>query len=82
MKKKVKIVNCIDADNYQKYLDSFYEDRDGYQRCNFCEYPTSNCSCVAFVDKDGEEKCKKCKEIWTYSALDIGKCDYCSYKGE
>ena len=54
---------CVKEKNYEKYLDSRY-DRDGYVHCSFYDKSILSCTCAAFVDIDGLEKCKKCKTLW------------------
>ena len=73
---------CIKEENFQKYLDSSYKDRDGYEYCSFCDEHIHCCSCVAFIDRDGKEKCKKCKKLWTGSDVQSGECDGCGYEGD
>jgi hypothetical protein len=70
---------CLKEENFRKYLDSSYTDRDGYEHCSFCDEHIHCCSCVAFVDIDGKEKCKKCKELWD---IEFGRCDGCGYEGD
>ena len=66
---------CIKEENFQKYLDSSYTGQDGYEYCSFCHKHVHCCSCVAFVDRDGKKKCKKCKELWTGPDVDSGVCE-------
>ena len=73
---------CIKEENFQKYLDSSYKDRDGYEYCSSCDEHIHCCSCVAFIDRDGKEKCKKCKKLWTGSDVQSGECDGCGYEGD
>ena len=73
---------CIKEENFQKYLDSSYKDQDGYEYCSFCHDATHCCSCRAFIDIDGKEKCKKCNELWTGSDVQSGECDACGYEGD
>ena len=54
---------CIKEESYQKYLDSSYADQDGYKYCSFCDNHIHCCSCIAFVDTDGQNKCKNCKKL-------------------
>ena len=72
---------CLKEENFQKYLDSTYNDRDGYEYCSFCNEHSHCCSCVAFINRDGEEKCKRCNAIWDGLDLESGKCDACGYEG-
>ena len=64
---------CIKEENFQKYLDSSYKDEDGYQKFSFCRDHIHCCSCVAFIDTDGKEKCKNCKKLWTGSDVQSGE---------
>ena len=52
---------CFKEENFQKYLDSSYKDQDGYEYCSFCHDAIHCCSCRAFIDIDGKEKCKNVK---------------------
>ena len=73
---------CIKEEGYQKYLDSSYKDRDGYEYCSFCDNHIHCCSCIAFVDTDGKNKCKNCKKLWDDAAdVDSGKCKSCGFEG-
>ena len=72
---------CLKDNNFQKYLDSTYRDQDGYEFCSFCHNHSHVCSCIAYVDRDGEEKCKRCDKVWTGYYLDDGECDVCGYEG-
>ena len=73
---------CIKEENFQKYLDSSYKDRDGYEYCSFCDEHIHCCSCAAFIDRDGQEKCKRCKKLWTSCDVQSGECDGCGYEGD
>ena len=66
---------CMKSENFQKYLDSSYEDQDGYEYCSFCGEHIHCCICVAFVDRDGKKKCKECKELWTGPNVVSGECE-------
>ena len=36
------------------------------------------CDCHSYIDTDGTEKCKGCKEIWTKNDVD-SDCEDCGY---
>ena len=73
--------DCSKEENLQKYMDSSYKDRDGYEYCSFCDNHVHCCSCPAFVDIDGIEKCIKCKELWDSPDVESGKCKSCGFDG-
>lgn len=73
---------CLKEENFQKYLDSSYKDRDGYEYCSFCNEHIHCCICVAFTDTDGKKKCKSCKEVWDGLDVESGECDACGYEGD
>ena len=73
---------CTKKENFQKHLDSTYKDQDGYARCKTCDSHIHCCDCRAFVDIDGKEKCKKCKELWSSDRdIELGECKSCGFDG-
>ena len=73
---------CLKKANFQKYLDSSYRDRDGYEFCSYCGDHIHCCSCVAFIDMDGKKKCKNCNALWKGIDVESGECDICGYMGD
>jgi hypothetical protein len=70
---------CRKKENEQKCEQTM---KDGYCRCSFCgakcddELP-KRCNCVAYIDNDGEAKCKSCHKLWTESDIEMGICNSC-----
>ena len=75
---------CLKMEKKQEYENQWNEDEDGYSYCNFCgvkcdgELP-KYCSCHAYVDLDGEKKCKSCHELWEELDMDE-ECTICESK--
>ena len=71
----------------QLFKDQWYEDRDGYSRCSTCgvksddELP-KHCSCNAYIDIDGVEKCKSCNHLWGKKNMEFEQCDNCGFEGK
>ena len=67
---------CLKKEKDLEYENQWKEDEDGYCYCVFCgdkcddELPKC-CSCNAYVDFDGEKKCKSCHKGW--NELDMEK---------
>ena len=66
-----------------KYKDQWKVDDSGYCVCAECWDKTNGdllkkCSCNAFIDIDGEVKCKSCKNVWNCN-LDLiyDACEKC-----
>ena len=88
--KECNTVNCTIC-KYKKdeqlFIDQWYEDRDGYSRCSTCgvksddELP-KDCSCNAYIDTDGIEKCKSCNHPWNGKEMEFEQCDNCGFEGE
>ena len=88
--KKCKEENCTickNKKNEQLCKDQWYQDHDGYSCCSTCgdksddELP-KECSCNAYVDKDGVEKCKSCDNPWGKKNMEFEQCDNCGFEGE
>ena len=79
---KVKCWTCLKEKDFQRYLDSSYKDRDGYEYCSFCNEHIHCCSCVVFINKDGEKKCKSSNKIWNGFDVESGGCDMWGYMGD
>ena len=88
--KECNVVNCTIC-KYKKdeqlFKDQWYEDRDGYRRCSTCgvksddELP-KHCSCNAYIDIDGVEKCKSCNHLWGKKNMEFEQCDNCGFEGK
>ena len=76
---------CLAEEGLKKYKNQWTEDDSGYCVCRECRTKTEaflpkECSCNAFVDRDGETKCKNCKEIWNQNLdLCFHACEKCGY---
>ena len=78
---------CFGKEQEKKYEDQWWEDESGYTICRYCGVKThaqlpKYCCCPAFIDEDGIPKCKRCKEEWNDSDMDVGSCQACKYEGE
>lgn len=75
---------CLKKENDQEYENQWTEDEDGYCCCNFCgdkcdeELPKC-CSCNAYVDFDGQKKCKSCHELWNELYMETN-CSICEIR--
>ena len=76
---------CVDQEKLEKYKNQWTKDESGYCVCQECGDKTDGdlpkeCSCNMFVDRDGETKCKNCKEIWNWNLdLCFYACEKCGY---
>ena len=78
---------CIVKEKEQRYEQQWDKDESGYCICAECGEKTDyglpkRCSCKAFIDIDGEAKCKSCLKVWTEPYLDSGECSKCGYQGD
>ena len=78
---------CIVKEQEQRYEEQWDRDESGYCVCAECRDKTDyglpkRCSCKAFIDTDGETKCKSCLNRWTEPYLDSGECGECGYDGD
>ena len=78
---------CAVKEQEQKYEEQWDTDESGYCVCAECRIKTDyglpkRCKCNAYIDTDGEAKCKRCKELWTEPYLEFGECDECGYEGD
>ena len=77
---------CVDQEKLEKYKNQWTKDESGYCVCRECGDKTDGdlpkrCSCNTFVDRDGETKCKNCKEIWNPNLdLEFDACEKCGYE--
>ena len=77
---------CKYKKELQLFIDQWYEDRDGYSRCSTCgdkcdaELP-KECSCNAYIDTDGVEKCKSCNRQWGEKHVVFHECENCGFDG-
>ncbi len=77
---------CAAEEKLKDYKNQWTEDDSGYCVCRECEAKTQpflpkECFCNAFIDTDGETKCKKCKEIWSRDLdLHYDPCEKCGYE--
>ena len=76
---------CIVQEKLEKYRYQWTEDDSGYCICRECGDKTEaflpkECGCSAFVDKDGETKCKNCKEVWNCNLELTYACEKCGYE--
>ena len=77
---------CLDKEAEKAYEDQWDTD-DGYCICSTCgdkcdgDLP-KECSCDAYIDRNGEERCKSCDELWLSPYLDYGSCKFCGSDSE
>ena len=60
---------CIVKEGENRYEDQWETDESGYCVCAKCGDKTDGClpkvcACKAYIDSDGEAKCKGCKGLW------------------
>ena len=77
---------CWNENQKQKYKDQWKTDVAGYCVCAVCGVKTDGflpkvCSCHAYIDADGWDKCKNCNIIWEELDFD-DQCSSCEYMGE
>ena len=75
----------VAQEKLEEYKNQWKEDDSGYCVCRECGIKTEaflpkECACNAFVDRDGETKCKNCKEIWSCNLDLTYACEKCGYE--
>ena len=78
---------CREKEEKRLFEDQWMGDEDGYNRCTTCrdkcDYGLPKyCSCHAYVDRDGIEKCKSCDHPWGDLDTEMDDCINCGYQGE
>ena len=74
---------CQEKEQDRRFDEQWRKDMDGYCICVFCgdksdgELPKI-CSCSAYIDSDGEAKCKACKGKWYLPHFESGSCPLCT----
>ena len=77
---------CYAQEKIAAYKNQWKEDDSGYCICRECGdksegFLPKKCSCNAFIDRDGETKCKNCKKMWNCKLnLTYDVCKECGYE--